>query len=159
MFGIKTGEKETRTSVTGKDLRLDNERDILYLRDLDEYESYNGNPIVSIFTNEEKSYNSVSIRLVNDNEELRLNVNYPKKDCPIVKNLNTDFGFYLNAFNLVKDTAILVGVDGVDNNTNMFKEVDFKELLEYIDGLDNMEVMAYYPKDSEYMTFRTVKVL
>lgn len=161
MFGIKVGNNEAKKSVSGKDLKLDNERDILYLRDLDEGESFKGNPIVSIFKNDEKTYNNVSIRLVSpdESEELRLSVNYPKKDCPLVKNLNEDFGFYLNAFNLVKDIAVLTGVEGVDVNTRLFREVNFKELIEFVDGLDELEIQAYYPEDSEYMSFRVVSTL
>ena len=161
MFGIKVGNNEAKKSVSGKDLKLDNEREILYLRDLDEGESFKGNPIVSIFKNDEKTYNNVSIRLVSpdESEELRLSVNYPKKDCPLVKNLNEDFGFYLNAFNLVKDIAVLTGVEGVDVNTRLFREVNFKELIEFVDGLDELEIQAYYPEDSEYMSFRVVSTL
>ena len=161
MFGIKVGNNEAKKSVSGKDLKLDNEREILYLRDLDEGEPYKGNPIVSIFKNDEKTYNNVSIRLVSpdESEELRLSVNYPKKDCPLVKNLNEDFGFYLNAFNLVKDIAILTGVEGVDVDTRLFREVNFKELVEFVDGLDELEIQAYYPEDSEYMSFRVVSTL
>ena len=157
MFGIKTEEK--KVSVAGKDLDFDGERDKVYLRDLDDNESYVGRPIVSIYEKEEKSYNAASIRLVNEDEELRLNVNYPKKDCPLVKNLNHNFGFYLNAFNLVKDIAILNGAEGVDDRTGAFKEVNFRELLEYVDSLDEMEIMAYYPEDSEYMSFHVVKCI
>lgn len=159
MFGIKIGKKEVKKSISGKDLNLDNERDIVFLRDLDERESFTGNPIVSIFENDDKTYNNVSIRIIKEDEELRLSVNYPKKDCPLVKNLNQDFGFYLNAFNLVKDVAILTSVEGVDNDTSVFKEVNFKEILEYIDALDEMEIMAYTPEDSEYMSFRVVHAL
>lgn len=161
MFGIKVGNNEAKKSVSGKDLKLDNERDILYLRDLDEGESFKGNPIVSIFKNDEKTYNNVSIRLVSpdESEELRLSVNYPKKDCPLVKNLNEDFGFYLNAFNLVRDIAVLTGVEGVDAGTRLFREVNFKELIEFVDGLDELEIQAYYPEDSEYMSFRVVSTL
>ena len=159
MFGIKTEEETKKVSVAGKDLDLNDERDVLYLRDLDENETYTGRPIVSIFKNEEKTYNGASIRLINEDEELRLNVNYPKKDCPLVKNLNHNFGFYLNAFNLVKDIAILTGAEGVDDRTGAFKEVNFKEILEFVDGLDEIEIMAYYPEDSEYMSFRVVKTL
>lgn len=161
MFGIKVGNNEAKKSVSGKDLKLDNERDILYLRDLDEGESFKGNPIVSIFKNDEKTYNNVSIRLVSpdESEELRLSVNYPKKDCPLVKNLNEDFGFYLNAFNLVKDIAVLTGVEGVDAGTRLFSELNFKELIEFVDGLDELEIQAYYPEDSEYMSFRVVSTL
>lgn len=159
MFGIKTGEKLVKKSISGKDLNLDNERDIVFLRDLDENESFTGNPIVSIFENDDKTYNNVSIRLVKEDEELRLSVNYPKKDCPLVKNLNEDFGFYLNAFNLVKDIALLTGVEGVDNNTALFKEVNFQEILEYIDGLDEMSIQAYLPEDSDYLSFKVTHVL
>lgn len=161
MFGIKVGNNEAKKSVSGKDLKLDNERDILYLRDLDEGESYKGNPIVSIFKNDEKTYNNVSIRLVSpdESEELRLSVNYPKKDCPLVKNLNEDFGFYLNAFNLVKDIAVLTGVEGVDVDTRLFREVNFKELIEFVDGLDELEIQAYLPEDSDYLSFRVVSTL
>lgn len=161
MFGIKVGNNEAKKSVSGKDLKLNNERDILYLRDLDEGESYKGNPIVSIFKNDEKTYNNVSIRLVSpdESEELRLSVNYPKKDCPLVKNLNEDFGFYLNAFNLVKDIAVLTGVEGVDADTRLFREVNFKELIEFVDGLDEIEIQAYLPEDSDYLSFRVVSTL
>lgn len=161
MFGIKVGNNEAKKSVSGKDLKLDNERDILYLRDLDEGESFKGNPIVSIFKNDEKTYNNVSIRLVSpdESEELRLSVNYPKKDCPLVKNLNEDFGFYLNAFNLVKDIAVLTGVEGVDADTRLFREVNFKQLIEFVDGLDELEIQAYLPEDSDYLSFRVVSTL
>ena len=159
MFGIKIEEETRKVSVAGKDLDLNDERDVLYLRDLDEGESYTGRPIVSIFKNEEKTYNGVSIRLVNEDEELRLNVNYPKKDCPLVRNLNHNFGFYLNAFNLVKDVAILTGAEGVDDRTGAFKEVNFKEILEFVDGLDEMEIQCYLPEDSDYFSFRIVRVI
>ena len=159
LFEIVTGTVEKKVSISGKDLNLDKERDIIYLRDLDEGEAYKGNPIVSIFKNNDKTYNNVSIRLINGDEELRLSVNYPKKDCPLVKNLNKDFGFYMNAFNLVRDIAILNGVEGVDNNTKLFKEVNFKEILEYIDGLESMVIIPYYPDDSGYFSFRVISAL
>ncbi len=161
MFGIKTANKEVKKSVSGKDLKLDKEREILYLRDLGQGETYTGNPVVSIFKNDEKTYNNVSIRLISsdESEELRLSVNYPKKDCPLVKNLNEDFGFYLNAFNLVKDIAIQNNVEGVDVYTKAFKEVNFKEIIEYVDSLDEMLIQAYYPEDSEYMSFRVVNCI
>ena len=159
MFGIKIGKNEVKKSITGKDLKLNDKRDILYLRDLDVEEYYAGKPIVSIFKNDEKTYNTVSIRLISpdESEELRLSVNYPKKDCPLVKNLNEDFGFYLNAFNLVKDIAILNEVEGVDKDIRFFTEVNFKEIVEFIDGLDELEIQAFYPVDNQYMSFRVVK--
>ena len=161
MFGIITGEKQLKKSLSGKDLNLDSTREILFLRDLGEGETFKGNPIVSIFKNDEKTYNNASIRIINqdENEELRLSVNFAKQHCPFVKNLNNDFGFYLNAFNLVKDVAMLTGVEGVDNNTELFKEVNFKEILEYVDGLDEMEIMGYTPEDSQYMSFRVIHAL
>lgn len=159
IFGIVTGNVEKKVSVTGKDLNLDDKRDIIYLRDLDEFEAYSGNPIVSIFEKEDKTYDNASIRLIKDDEELRLSVNFFKKDYPIIKNLNEDFGFYLNAFNLVKDIAMLNGADEVDVDTSNFKEVNFKEILEYIDGLDEMEIQPYYPENSEYMSFKVIKTL
>ena len=33
------------------------------------------------------------------------------------------------------------------------------KLTEFVDGLDEIEIMAYYPEDSEYMSFRVVKTL
>ena len=51
MFGIKTEEETKKVSVAGKDLDLNDERDVLYLRDLDENETYTGRPRVSIFKN------------------------------------------------------------------------------------------------------------
>ena len=159
MFGNKVGNNESKKSVSGKDLDLNDERDVLYIRDLDENETYTGRPIVSIFKLEGKTYNGAIIRLVNEDEELRLNVNYPKKDCPLVKNLNNNIFWFLNAFNLVKDISILTGAEGVDDRTGAFKEVNFKEILEFVDGLDEIEIMAYYPEDSGYMSFRVVKTL
>ena len=88
-----------------------------------------------------------------------MSVNYPKKDCPLVKNLNEDFGFYLNAFNLVKDIAVLTGAEGVDAGTRLFREVNFKELIEFVDGLDELEIQAYLPEDSDYLSFRVVSTL
>ena len=54
---------------------------------------------------------------------------------------------------------MLNGAEDVNVDTSSFKQVNFKEILEFIDGLDEIEIQPYYPEDSEYFSFKVIKTL
>ena len=82
--------------------------------------------------------------------------NFDKRNYPKIKGANEDFVFYRDAFNIIKSVLLLNGAP-IRYEARKIKEVDFKQILEYIDGLDSITVEAVeYDDNPEY---KSVKIL
>ena len=70
------------------------------IQDLDVGQTMEGRPEISIFENEDKTYDALRLRVMDDGEILDLYVNYPKKHYPYVRGINSKFDFYRKCFDL-----------------------------------------------------------
>ena len=94
-------EPKIYLTISGKEQQYEPEWDTYGVNDLDVGVTMEGRPEITIFTNKDKSYNAMRLRVMDDGEILNCYLNYPKKDCPYVKGLNKDFDFYRTCFNFI----------------------------------------------------------
>lgn len=119
--------------------------------DLNVGDEFEGRPEVSIFPKDDKSYNAMKLRVMDDGEILDLYFNYPKKDYPHVKNLSNirkseknTFDFYLTAFDVVfsvlkwRDERNVVNPEGEE--INKFKSVNIENLMKFVDSMTRVGV-------------------
>ena len=55
------------------------------IQDLDVGDIFEGRPEITKFQNDDKSYDALRLRVMDDGEIVDLYINYPKKDCPFVR--------------------------------------------------------------------------
>ena len=122
-----------------------------------------GRPEINIFTNEDKSYDALRLRVMDDGEILDLYINYPKKDYPYVKGINKSFDFYRKCFDFIfsilrlRDESNVVDANGEE--INRFKTVNIETFAKYVDNMSRIGVrITEGNEDSEYNSFIIYKM-
>lgn len=142
MFGfVAEDEKKEFVTITGKNTDFDPDKERIRLHDLEDGETFTGKPEVDIIEKEDKSYNTARIKIIGEDEDLVIYANFDKRNYPVIKGANEDFVFYRDAFNIAKSVLLLNGAP-IRFEAKKIKEVNFKEILEYIDGLDSVTICA-----------------
>ena len=114
------------------------------MKDLDVGDTFECRPEINIFENEDKSYNALRLRIMDDGEILDLYVNYPKKDYPYVKGINNQFDFYRTCFDFIysilrwKDETNVVNSDG--EAVNKFNKVNIEQFAKFVDQMERVGV-------------------
>ena len=80
-------EKEVYYTISGKEQQYNPQWEAYSINDFDIGEELEGVPEVTLFENEDKSYDAVRLRLIDEDEIVNLYFNFPKKAYPIVRNL------------------------------------------------------------------------
>ena len=160
MFGfVAENEKKEFLTITGKATDFDPEKPKMRLHDLEDMESFKGKPEVSIIEKTDKSYNVAKIKIIGEDEDLVIYANFDKRNYPLIKGANEDFVFYRDAFNIIKGVLIMNGAD-IDFDVKRIIEVNFKDILEYIDGLDSITIEAVeYEDNPDYKSLMITEVL
>lgn len=157
IFGF-VAEKEFVT-ITGKSIDYDSEKNKIRLHDLEDGEKFTGKPEVEIIEKDEKSYDTARIKLIGKDEDLVIYANFDKRKYPVIKGANEDFVFYRDSFNIAKSILLLNGAP-IRYEAKKIKEVNFKEILEFIDSCDNVTIEAVeYDDNPEYKSVRILEVL
>ncbi len=133
------------------------------IQDLDIGDTFEGKPELTIFENEDKSYDALRLRIIDDGEILDLYVNYPKKNYPYVKGINKTFDFYRKCFDFIFSVFRYQGegyvVDSNGEEVNYFKKINFEMLAKYVDQHDRVGVrITEGNSDSEYDSFIIYKL-
>ena len=145
-------EKTTRYyTITGKEQQYEPTWEKIKVSDLQVGDEFEGMPEVTIFEKQDKSYNAMKLRVMDDGEILDLYFNYPKRDYPYVKNLRNirksekdTFDFYLNCFDVVfsvlryRDERNVVNADGEE--INKLKSVNIETIAKLIDSCTRVGV-------------------
>ena len=158
-------ELETKKfyTISGKEQQYEPTWEKMNIRELDVGDEFEGIPEITIFPNDEKSYNSARLRVLDDGEILDCYFNFPKKDFPYVTGINKGFDFYRTCFDFIysvlkfRDERNVVNKDGEE--VNRFKKVNLETFLKYVDSMKRVEVIVTEGNpDSEYDSWQIKKM-
>ena len=158
-------EMETKKfyTISGKESWYEPTWEKYGIQDLDIGAEMEGRPEINIFENEDKTYNALRLRVMDDGEILDLYVNYPKKDYPMVRNINKKFDFYRKCFDFIfsilklQDEHYVVTKDGEE--VNRFAKTNIEQLAKYVDQHERIGVkITEGNSDSEYDSFEIYKL-
>ena len=133
------------------------------IQDLDVGATMEGRPEINIFENEDKTYDALRLRVMDDGEILDLYINYPKKHFPFVRAINSRFDFYRKCFDFIFSVLRIQGeqyvVDKNGNEVNKFGKIDIEKLAKYVDQHERIGVeITEGNSDSEYDSFKIYKL-
>lgn len=158
-------ELETKKfyTISGKEQQYEPTWEKMNIRELDVGDEFEGRPEITIFPNDEKSYDSARLRVLDDGEILDCYFNFPKKDFPYVTGINKGFDFYRTCFDFIysvlkfRDERNVVNKDGEE--VNRFKKVNLETFLKYVDSMKRVEVIVTEGNpDSEYDSWQIKKM-
>ena len=138
------GTSKTFLTISGKESQYEPTWTSYGIQDLEVGDEFEGRPEITIFKNEDKTYDAMRLRIMDDGEILNLYMNYPKKDYPYVKNINKGFDFYRNCFNFIfgilrwKDETNVVNADGEE--INKFSKVNLEAFMKYLDQMERVGI-------------------
>lgn len=158
--GVETKKFYT---ISGKESWYEPTWEKMKFTDLEVGDEFEGRPELNIFPNDDKSYDALRVRVMDDGEILDLYVNYPKKDYPYVRNINKAFDFYRKCFDFIygvlkyRDERNVVNGDGEE--VNKFQKINFEMLAKYVDQHQRIGVrITEGNSDSEYDSFIIYKL-
>lgn len=145
----------TYYTITGKEQQYEPTWETYTIKDLDIGDEFEGRPEITIFENDEKTYNAMRLRIMDDGEILNLYMNYPKKDYPYVENINKGFDFYRTCFDFIysilrwKDETNVVNTDGEE--INKFSKVNLENFMKFVDQQNRVGIKIIEGNsDSDY---------
>ena len=150
-------------TISGKEQQYEPTWEKMNIRELDVGDEFEGKPEITIFPNDDKSYDSARLRVLDDGEILDCYFNFPKKDFPYVTGINKGFDFYRTCFDFIysvlkfRDERNVVNKDGEE--VNRFKKVNLETFLKYVDSMSRVEVIVTEGNpDSEYNSWQIKKM-
>ena len=158
-------ELETKKfyTISGKESWYEPTWEKYSLADIEVGQEMEGRPELNIFENDDKTYNALRLRVMDDGEILDLYINYPKKDFPYVKGINKTFDFYRKCFDFIFSVLMLRDernvVDKNGEEVNRFNKINFEMLAKYVDQHERIGVrITEGNADSEYDSFIIYKL-
>lgn len=132
-------------TISGKETAYYPDWDKFTIRDAEVGTEFTGKPEINVFKNDEKTYDAMRLRLLNqkDEEILDLYFNYPKKDYPVVKGVNKGFDFYRTLFDFIYSILRWRSEDNVLKNgqpVNKFNNVNLENFAKYVDYMDSVTI-------------------
>ena len=150
-------------TISGKESWYEPTWEKYTINDLDVGDEFEGRPEINIFENEDKSYNALRLRVMDDGEMVNLYINYPKKDFPYVKGINKTFDFYRKCFDFIysvlryRDERNVVDANGEE--INRFKSVNIETFAKYVDSMTRVGIrITEGNPDSKYDSFIIYKM-
>ena len=162
---VEDDEMETKKfyTISGKESWYEPTWERYTMADLDVGDEFEGRPEINIFENEDKTYNALRLRVMDDGEIVDIYINYPKKDYPYVKGINKTFDFYRKCFDFIfsvlrlRDERNVVNKDGEE--VNRFKTVNLETFAKYVDSMNRVGIkITEGNTDSEYNSFQIYKM-
>ena len=150
-------------TISGKESQYEPTWEKYGIQDLDVGATMEGRPEINIFKNEDKTYDALRLRVMDDGEILDLYINYPKKHFPFVRAINSRFDFYRKCFDFIFSVLRIQGeqyvVDKNGNEVNKFGKIDIEKLAKYVDQHERIGVeITEGNSDSEYDSFKIYKL-
>ena len=150
-------------TISGKESQYEPNWERYTIADLEVGNEFEGRPELTIFENEDKTYDALRVRVMDDGEILDLYINYPKKDFPYVKGITKGFDFYRKCFDFIfsilryRDEHFVVDDNGEE--VNRFSSVNFEMLAKYVDQHERIGIrITEGNADSEYDSFIIYKM-
>lgn len=158
-------ELETKKfyTISGKDSHYEPDWEKYGIQDVEVGAEMEGRVEINVFENDDKSYNALRVRVMDDGEILDLYVNFPKKDYPFVRGINKTFDFYRKCFDFIYSVRRLHGdeyvVDKNGEEINRFNKINIEMLAKYVDQHERIGVrITEGNPDSEYDSFIIYKL-
>lgn len=150
-------------TISGKESQYEPTWEKYGIQDLDVGAEMEGRPEINIFENEDKTYDALRLRIMDDGEILDLYINYPKKHYPFVRGINKTFDFYRKCFDFIYSILRLQGeenvVDSKGEEVNRFNKMNIEMLAKYVDQHERVGVrITEGNSDSEYDSFIIYKL-
>ncbi|WP_405304806.1 hypothetical protein [Methanobrevibacter sp.] len=150
-------------TISGKEQDYEPTWEKINFRDLDVGDEFEGKPEVCIFKNEDKTYDALRLRVMDDGEILDLYLNFPKKDYPYVSGIRKSFDFYRPCFDFIfsilryRDERNVVNKDGEE--INRFSKVNLETFAKYVDQMTRVGVrITEGNEDSDYNSWIIYKM-
>ena len=150
-------------TISGKESWYEPEWEKMKASELDIDDEFDGRPEINIFENDDKTYNALRVRVMDDGSILDLYVNFPKKDWPYVKNINKGFDFYRPLFDFIysilkfRDERNVVDKNGEE--INKFNTVNLETFAKYVDGMERVWVkITEGNHDSDYNSWMITRM-
>lgn len=142
--------------------------------DFDDYERANinqinvdsifeGKPFIMKFENDDKNYDTVLIKLLNDidMECLDVYINTPKFKN-VIKNIRKRNNFTLNLFNLIISVNKLIDPSSImdpktKDEINVIKKINFQDLLDFLEEKESIKIKVI-PGSEGYNSFEVIKI-
>lgn len=150
-------------TISGKEQQYEPEWEKYSIRELDVGTTMEGRPEVCIFENEDKTYDALRLRILDDGDIVDCYLNFPKKDYPYVKGINKGFEFYRTCFDFIFSILKLRDernvVDAKGEEINRFKQVNLETFAKYVDSMTRVGVKVTEGNpDSEYTSWEIYKM-
>ena len=150
-------------TISGKESWYEPTWERYSMADLDVGDEFEGRPEITIFKNDDKSYDAARLRVMDDGEIVDLYVNYPKKHWPYVRGINKTFDFYRKCYDFIFSTLKYINernvVDKNGEEINRFAKIDFEKLAKFVDQHERVGVRITDGNiDSEYNSFEIYKL-
>ena len=150
-------------TISGKESWYEPTWEKFGMKDLDVGTEMEGRVEINCFENKDKTYDAYRLRVMDDGEILDLYINYPKKDYPFVRGINSSFDFYRTCFDFIFSVRRLHGdeyiVDKNGEEVNRFNKINIEMLAKYVDQHERIGVrITEGNSDSEYNSFIIYKL-
>ena len=156
-------ESKKYYTISGKESWYEPTWEKYGMADLDVGDEFEGRPEINIFPNDDKSYDALRLRVMDDGEIVDIYINFPKKEWPYVKNINKGFDFYRKCFDFIFSILRLRDernvVDDKGEEINRFKIVNLEKFAKYVDSMSRVGIrITEGNEDSEYNSFQLYKM-
>lgn len=163
-FEAEHTEDNGYTTISGKQQIDTSEYEKMSIYDFDIGDDITGTPEITHFKNDDRKYDSLRVRIINEDEFVDLYINIPKPDEKgFVKNIRKSFDFYRTAYDFIysvlryKDSANVI--DGNGDEKNNFKKVNIILFAKYVDQMTNINVrLTEGNESSEYNSWIITKM-
>ncbi len=150
-------------TISGKESHYEPTWEKYGIQDVDVGQTMEGRPEINIFKNEDKTYDALRLRIMDDGEILDLYINYPKKHFPYVRAINSKFDFYRKCFDFIFSVLKIQGEQYVVNSqgdeVNKFGKINIENLAKFVDKHERIGVeITEGNGDAEYDGFKIYKV-
>ena len=158
-------DQETKKfyTISGKESWYEPTWERYTMADLDVGDEFEGRPEITIFENEEKTYDALRLRVMDDGEMVDLYLNFPKKNYPYVQGINKGFDFYRTCFDFIygilrwKDETNVVNDNGEE--VNRFGKVNLENFAKFVDQMNRVGVrITEGNPDSDYNSWIIYKM-
>lgn len=159
----QTEKKEFKT-ISGKPSEFSPEWEKYTINELDAGDCFEGKVEVSHFVNDDRKYDSLRVRVIDDDEVLDAYVNMPKPDKDgRIKMVSKNFDFYRTCFDFVYSVLRMNGeenvVDATGEEVNVFRNVPIINFAKFVDQHERVGVkITEGDPDSLYNSFIIYKL-
>ena len=163
-FEAEYEETKQYYTISGKVQEYEPTWEKYSIRDLDIGDEMEGRPEITHFINDDKKYDSLRVRVMDDGEILDCYVNIPKPDPQgFITNIRKSFDFYRTAYDFIFSVLRWKGEENViDQNgeeINHFKKVNIISFAKFVDQFQRIGVkVTKGNEDSEYNSFIIYKM-